>query len=221
MSSENSLQSCRHHHNHEIGISITQKSAFICLFSQYLLPSCWLLAAAILPSITIVLPILELHTDGIIHYIVFPSSFFHLAKCFWDSSIFLQVSRVHFFLLLNSISLYGCTNLHFIKKKGEMTDYLRQLGSKILKNLVWLFWELRSISCHTCNSFVKINILSIASTFLPALSIHWINPVLYAHLILLIQKHPSVTPHWTKQVPPYILFYRCSSLCQEFPPLHC
>lgn len=36
-----------------------------------------------------------------------------------------------------------------------------------------MFWELkRSISCHTYNLFVKINILSVTSTFLPAFKIH-------------------------------------------------
>lgn len=39
-------ESCHHHHPHETVISIAPKSASMPLFSQYLLPTFWLLAAA-------------------------------------------------------------------------------------------------------------------------------------------------------------------------------
>lgn len=109
-------------------------------------------------------------------------------------------------------------------KKRENDRFSQAIGlkrTKILKISVWPFWEPISISCHICNPFVKINILSITSAFLPALKYTLIldcMPVFYYLFKSILHWFLTET---TTNASKHPCFYRLSFLCQEFPPLYC
>lgn len=77
-------------------------------FGEAAHPSSWALATTNLLSITMVLPFLEFHMIVIIQYEDVYTWPFH----FWDLSMMSYASPVCFFLLLNTISLYGCTTFY-------------------------------------------------------------------------------------------------------------
>lgn len=68
------------------------------------------------PQATNDLPLLEIsffpprvkYKWNFVVWTFFGSSFFHLAQSFWDSSLMLEVSIDHPFILLSTISLCGC-----------------------------------------------------------------------------------------------------------------
>lgn len=123
--------------------------------------------------------------------------------------------------------MYGCTNLfHIINKKANHKAFSGNWDkrTKIFRNHVWVFWELRNqylVIRITYNPFVKTNTLSIMSTFLPAFKdtlILYCMPVFYYLFKSILPWHLTEP---TTDASKYPFFYRRSSIFQEFPPLHC
>lgn len=73
----------------------------------------------------------------------FVSSFFHLAQCFWDSSMLSQVSVVHFLLCLSIIPLYDYihTCIHYCKIVSRSFCLLTNRWTFELFLLLGLAWR--------------------------------------------------------------------------------
>ena len=140
MSSENCLRSCNHHHNHEIDISITTKSAFVPpFFVSIFCPTPGSLKLPAFYHYSVAYSRILYKWNHTLYS--FSLQLLSLGKSFEIHPAFLHVSVVHLFLL-SSISSCGFTNLlNFVFKKGKMRDFLGNWDkrTKILKDPIWLF----------------------------------------------------------------------------------